>query len=62
MNEKIRPQIAGDLGQLGIEISGKSIQAILKNMGFNTIKPTRKSSLTKKMRQEHLAWAITHKD
>jgi transposase len=62
VREKTCAQLAGDLSQLGIEISGHTVAKILKKMGFKKTKPTRKPGLTKKMREERLAWCLIHKD
>lgn len=58
--EKTCAQLAGDLSNIGIEISGRSIARILNRMGFKKTKPTRKPGLTKKMREERLQWAKNH--
>jgi transposase len=60
--EKTCAQLAGDLSQAGIEISGQTIWRILRRMGFKKTKPTRKPGLTKRMRDERLAWALAHQD
>jgi hypothetical protein len=58
--EKTCAQLAGDLSQAGIQISGITIWRILRRMGFKKTKPTRKPGLTKRMREERLAWALAH--
>ena len=59
--EKTCAQLAGNLSQLRIEISGPTIARILKKMGFKKTKPTRKPGLTKKMRDDRLAWCLAYR-
>ena len=58
--EKTCADLAGDLSELGIKISGMTIYRVLKNAGFRKTKPTRKPGLTKKIRAERLAWCLEY--
>ena len=58
--EKTCADLAGDLSELGINISTSTIRPMLKKAGFRKTKPTRKPRLTKKMRAERLAWCLVH--
>jgi hypothetical protein len=60
--ERTCADIAVDLSQIGIEISGSTIRRILKNAGFRKTKPTRKPGLTAKMKKERLDFCLAHKD
>lgn len=60
--EKSCATLAGDLGELGVNISASSIRRILKSMGFRKTKPTRKPGLTRKMRMERKQWCLEHQD
>ena len=58
--EKTCADLAGDLSELGINISGTTIYRVLRNAGFRKTKLTRKPGLTKKIRAERLAWCLTY--
>lgn len=54
--EKSCADLAGELSQEGVNISATTVRQILKKAGYKKTKPTRKPGLTKKMREERLAW------
>ena len=60
--EKTVADLAGDLSQLGIDISASTVHRILRKAGFRKTKPTRKPGLTKKMKEDRLRWCLEHKD
>jgi transposase len=60
--EKTCADIAGDLSQDGLDISASTVWRVLRKAGYKKTKPTRKPGLTKKMRNERLAWCREHED
>ncbi|KAJ0127189.1 Uncharacterized protein HZ326_29705, partial [Fusarium oxysporum f. sp. albedinis] len=60
--EKTAADIAGELSSQGVLISTSLVKQVLKSAGFRKTKPTRKPGLTKKMKDERLAWCIAHQD
>jgi hypothetical protein len=58
--EKSCADLAGELSEIGINISATTIWRILKNAGLRKTKPTRKPGLTKKMKADRLAWCLEH--
>jgi transposase len=60
--EKTCADIAGDLSQDGLEISASTVWRVLRKAGYKKTKPTRKPGLTKKMKDERLAWCKEHED
>ena len=60
--ERSCADLAGDLSELGYEVSQQTVWRILRAQGFKKTKPTRKPGLTKKMRKERLAWCLEHRD
>jgi transposase len=52
--EKTCADLAGELSQIGIDISSITIWRILRSAGFHKTKPTRKPGLTKRIRAERL--------
>jgi transposase len=58
--EKSCADLAGDLSREGVDISATTVWRVLKSAGYNKTKPTRKPGLTKKMKEERLAWCRTH--
>ena len=60
--EKTCANIAGDLSQDGLDISASTVWRVLRKAGYKKTKLTRKPRLTKKMRQERLAWCLEHQD
>jgi transposase len=60
--EKTCADIAGDLSKDGLDISASTVWRVLRKAGYKKTKPTRKPGLTKKMRDERLAWCREHED
>jgi transposase len=60
--EKTAAIIAGELTSQDIPISASLVKLILKSAGFRKTKPTRKPGLTKKMKEDQLAWCLAHRD
>lgn len=60
--EKTAAIIAGELTSQDIPISASLVKLILKSAGFRKTKPTRKPGLTKKMKEDRLAWCLAHRD
>jgi transposase len=58
--EKTCADLAGELSQMGLDISATTIWRILKRHGYRKTKPTRKPGLTKTMKAERLAWCLAH--
>ncbi|KAJ5646675.1 hypothetical protein N7490_003047 [Penicillium lividum] len=58
--EKTCADLAGELSEIGLEISATTIWRTLRRAGFRKTKPTRKPGLTKKMRLARLNWALAH--
>jgi transposase len=52
--EKSCADLAGDLSELGIDVSASTVWRILRRQGFHKTKPTRKPGLTKRMKAERL--------
>ena len=52
--ERSCADLAGELSQMGVDISSTTIWRILKRNGYRKTKPTRKPGLTKVMRAERL--------
>jgi len=60
--ERTCADLAGELSQMGLDISATIIWRILKKNGYRKTKPTRKPGLTKVMRAERLQWCLAHQD
>jgi transposase len=60
--EKTAAIIAGELTLQGTPVSASLVKLILKSAGFRKTKPTRKPGLTKKMKDDRLAWCLAHRD
>lgn len=58
--ERSCADLAGDLRDLGYEVSKNTVWRILRASGFRKTKPTRKPGLTTRMKEERLDWCKSH--
>ena len=58
--EKTCADLAGQLSNIGIQISATSIWRILRKAGMHKTKPTRKPGLTNEMKLARLRWCLDH--
>jgi hypothetical protein len=59
--EKTCADVAGGLSLKGMDISTTTVWRVLREAGYHKTKPTRKSGLTQKMREERYRWERVHR-